>query len=276
MHAFAPTPQAGLGRHRPQMDGVALVTGGARRLGRAIVEALCDEGWPVAVHYRQSAEEAQQLITALQARGCRVVACPLALDDQLSAVEADRYLAQIEQALGPVRLLVNNASRFEFDQADHADPASLRSHHETNLIAPVMLTQALFRHCKAQDAQGVVINLLDQKLDNPNPDFFSYTLSKAGLLWATRLMAQALAPTLRVVGISPGITLPSADQTEHEFHQTHGQTPLGRSSTPEDIAQAVLWLARAPAITGTHVLVDGGQHLLPSARDVMFSTRTES
>lgn len=269
MQSSTPSPAAPSPQRRP----VALVTGGARRLGHAIVQALSDAGWPVAVHYHQSSEQAQALVAELTARGRSVMGCPLALDEQLTADRADAFIQSIHQTLGPVGLLVNNASRFEFDLANSAAPDSLRAHHQTNLIAPVLLTQALYRHCEAQDALGVVVNLLDQKLDNPNPDFFSYTLSKAGLLWATRLMAQALAPTLRVVGVSPGITLPSADQTDLEFGQTHCQTPLGRSSTPQDIAQAVVWLASAPAITGTHLLVDGGQHLQPAARDVMFSTR---
>jgi len=270
-HALPPAASAAasVSQDRP----VALVTGGAKRLGRAIVQALSQGGWKVAVHYRQSSEEAQALLAHLRAEGGEVMGCSAPLDEQLTPPAAQTLFASIEQALGPVRLLVNNASRFEFDLAQTAEPASLRAHHETNLIAPIVLTQAHYQRCKAAGRTGVVINLLDQKLDNPNPDFFSYTLSKAGLLWATRLMAQALAPTLRVVGVSPGITLPSADQTEHEFRQTHGQTPLGRSSTAEDIAQAVLWLAQAPAITGTHLLVDGGQHLQPTARDVMFSTR---
>jgi NAD(P)-dependent dehydrogenase (short-subunit alcohol dehydrogenase family) len=252
---------------------VALVTGGARRLGRSIAEALAEQGWQVAIHYRESAQAATALVQTLEASGHRAVACPLALDETLTAQAADQYLADIQHRLGPITLVVNNASHFEFDLADSASTASLRSHHETNLIAPVLLTQALYRQCQSNNRKGVVINLLDQKLDNPNPDFFSYTLSKAGLLWATRLMAQTLAPTLRVLAVSPGITLPSADQSEAEFRQTHAQTPLGASSTPDDIAQAILWLAQSPAITGTHLLVDGGQHLLPSARDVMFSTR---
>jgi NAD(P)-dependent dehydrogenase (short-subunit alcohol dehydrogenase family) len=121
---------------------------------------------------------------------------------------------------------------------------------------------------------GVVINLLDQKLDNPNPDFFSYTLTKFGLLGATRMMAMAFAPRLRVAGVSPGVTLVSGGQTEAGFAQSHTMTPLGRSSTPEDIVRAVVFLADARAITGVNLLVDGGQHLLPLPRDVMYLTGT--
>ena len=252
---------------------IALVTGGGRRLGAVIAQMLARHGWGIALHYRQSAAEAETLVQSLNAEGHAAIGCQLSLDASLTPARADQFLDDIEDRLGPVTLIVNNASQFEFDLADSATPDSMRGHHETNLIAPVTLTQALYRRCTRFERQGVVINQLDQKLDNPNPDFFSYTLSKAGLLWATRLMAQALAPTLRVVGVSPGITLPSADQTPEEFQVTHRQTPLGRSSTAEDVAQAVVWLASAPAVTGTHLLVDGGQHLQPAARDVMFSTR---
>jgi NAD(P)-dependent dehydrogenase (short-subunit alcohol dehydrogenase family) len=141
----------------------------------------------------------------------------------------------------------------------------------TNVAAPVLLAQALHASLAADD-RGVVINLLDQKLWNPNPDFLSYTLSKAALREATVLLAQALAPRVRVVGIAPGITLPSGTQSEAAFAAAHTGTPLGRSSRPEDVASAVAFVARAQAITGTTLLVDGGQHLVGSPRDVMFLT----
>ncbi len=140
-----------------------------------------------------------------------------------------------------------------------------------NLAAPVLLAQALAVQLPA-GRQGVVINLLDQKLFNPNPDFLSYTLSKAALREATTLLAQALAPGVRVVGVAPGITLVSGEQSDAGFAAAHTRTPLGRSSTPEDVAQAVVFAARAQAVTGTTLLVDGGQHLVPSERDVMFLT----
>jgi NAD(P)-dependent dehydrogenase (short-subunit alcohol dehydrogenase family) len=123
--------------------------------------------------------------------------------------------------------------------------------------------------------RGVVINLLDQKLFNLNPDYLSYTLSKAALATATTLLARSLAPKLRVVGLAPGLTLPSADQTKADFAKAHARTPLGRSSTPDDLAAAVCFVANAPAITGTTLVVDGGQHLLPTERDVMFLTRAD-
>jgi NAD(P)-dependent dehydrogenase (short-subunit alcohol dehydrogenase family) len=139
----------------------------------------------------------------------------------------------------------------------------------TNVMAPVLLAQALFDATPA-GAQAAVINLLDQKLFNLNPDFLSYTLSKAALHSATTMLAQALAPKVRVVGVAPGITLVSGDQSDVDFQRAHKVTPLGRSSTPDDIAAAVCFAAESPAITGTTLIVDGGQHLVPLQRDVMF------
>jgi NAD(P)-dependent dehydrogenase (short-subunit alcohol dehydrogenase family) len=168
-----------------------------------------------------------------------------------------------------VSCVVNNAALFDYDSAADFSSVRLDAHMHINLAAPVLLAQAL--HAATPDgAQAVVINLLDQKLFNPNPDFLSYTLSKAALQCATTLLAQALAPKLRVVGIAPGISLVSGAQSEAGFAAAHAATPLGKSSTPEDIAAAVCFLAEASAITGTTLLVDGGQHLLPLQRDVMF------
>ena len=172
-------------------------------------------------------------------------------------------------ALGPLRCLVNNASHFEPDLPATFDYASLQRHVVPNLAAPLLLTRCLHESLP-DDARGVVVNLLDQKLDNLNPDFFSYTLGKAALLTATHLMAGSFAPKLRVVGVSPGITLISADQTPEGFEAAHRMTPLGRSSTPADIVRAVLYLADADAVTGVNLIVDGGQHLLPLPRDVMY------
>jgi NAD(P)-dependent dehydrogenase (short-subunit alcohol dehydrogenase family) len=143
---------------------------------------------------------------------------------------------------------------------------------QANVAAPILLAQALHAATPA-GSQAVVINLLDQKLYNLNPDFLSYTLSKAALHTATTMLAQSLAPLVRVVGVAPGITMVSGDQTEDGFAQAHQQTPLGRSSTPQDIADAVVYAASARALTGTTLLIDGGQHLVPLPRDVMFLTK---
>jgi NAD(P)-dependent dehydrogenase (short-subunit alcohol dehydrogenase family) len=247
---------------------VALVTGGARRIGRTIALALAQHGWDVAVHYRRSADDAHATVREIQALGRRAVALPCDLSDE-NAVK--RLLPQAMQAFDGtvVSCVVNNASLFEHDTAANFSIARLDAHMRANLAAPVLLAQAL-HDATPTGAQAVVINLLDQKLFNLNPDFLSYTLSKAALQAATTMLAQALAPKLRVVGVAPGITLVSGDQTAEGFAAAHTKTPLGRSSTPDDIAATVCFVAENRAITGTTLLVDGGQHLIPLQRDVMF------
>lgn len=254
----------------------ALVTGGGRRLGSTIVRALARAGWHVAIHHHHSKAEAQALAAELQAQGMRAQAFGLDLDG-LEAGTASAFMAEVGQALGPVGLLVNSASRFSHDTPTQVQAKALASNMATNLAAPVLLTQALHAEvAHSPRPAAVAIHLLDQKLDNPNPDFFAYTLSKAALAEAVRLQAMAMAPAMRVLAVSPGITLPSADQTEAEFQQAHSQTPLRQSSTADEIAEAIVWLAKARAITGTRLLVDGGQHLHPIARDIMFLSREHS
>ena len=259
-------------RRRTRSDGVALVTGGARRIGRDIALALARDGWDVAVHYATSRDDALKTVNDIEALGRRAVAVNRDL-----AVEAGvrSLIAECAHELGPVGCVVNNASVFEQDDVASFSFDHLLRAMRTNLAAPVLLAQSLHDQLTA-DARGVVINLLDQKLSNPNPDFLSYTLSKAGLQQATQLLAMALAPRVRVVGVAPGLTLRSGEQSETGFQRAHAKTPLGRSSTPADIAQAVVYLARANAITGTTLLVDGGQHLVASPRDVMFLSEPDS
>ena len=249
---------------------VALVTGAARRIGRTIALALADQGWDVVVHYGQSHADALATVRDIEVRGQRAAAvqCDLADPEAVAGL-----LAKAAAALpGKLACVVNNASLFDFDSATDFSPAKLDLHMRANLCAPIVLAQAL--HALTEEGeQAVVVNLLDQKLFNMNPDFLSYTLSKAALQTATVMLAQALAPKLRVVGVAPGITLVSGDQTEAGFTEAHRATPLGRSSLPEDIASAVCYLVDSPAITGTTLLVDGGQHLIPLQRDVMFLTK---
>lgn len=247
---------------------VALVTGAGRRIGRAIALGLAAAGWDVAVHYRHSEREALATVDEVRALGRRAVALACDLADE-AAVRA--LPARAAEALGRVTCIVNNASLFEYDNATTFSPDLLAAHMSTNLAAPLLLAQALHA-ATPENSQAVVINLLDQKLYNLNPDFLSYTLSKAALEAATNMLAQALAPRLRIVGIAPGITLVSGDQSAEGFTKAHGVTPLGRSSTPQDIADAVVYAASARALTGTTLVVDGGQHLVPLARDVMFLT----
>ncbi|WP_136417903.1 SDR family oxidoreductase [Herbaspirillum sp. ST 5-3] len=249
-----------------QAKKVALVTGAARRIGRDIALALAQRGWDVVVHYGRSADEADATVCDIERLGRRAAAVQCDLADE-HAVKA--LLPRATQALGPISCVVNNASLFGHDTIGDFSQACLDAHMHTNLAAPVLLAKAL--HDATPDgSQAVVINLLDQKLFNLNPDFLSYTLSKAALHTATTMLAQALAPKVRVVGIAPGITLVSGDQTEEGFAKAHKLTPLGRSSTPDDIASTVCFVADNPAITGTTLLVDGGQHLIPLQRDVMF------
>lgn len=244
----------------------ALVTGAARRIGRTIALALAQNGWDVVVHYSRSAAEAQATVADIVALGQRAIALQCDLNDE-AAVKT--LLDQAAAQLGPVSCVVNNASLFDYDSAADFSTATLDAHMHTNLVAPVLLAQALHR-ATPEGAQAVVVNLLDQKLFNLNPDYLSYTLSKAALQTATTMLAQALAPKVRVVGVAPGITMVSGAQSEAEFQRAHKVTPLGRSSTPEDIAHAVRFVIEAQAMTGTTLLVDGGQHLIPLQRDVMF------
>lgn len=270
---------------------VALVTGGARRIGRAIALELGAAGFDVAVHYRHSAEEAEAAVAELKALGARAAAFAADLDDE-AATRA--LVPAVVEKLGRLDALVNNASRFEYDQPGAFQPALLAALTASNVTAPVLLAEALAAQVAAQPplaaapdpalavaAQLVpeafptpcVVNLLDQKLVNPNPDYFSYTLTKAALAHATTLLAQSLAPAVRVCGVSPGITLVSGPMNEVEFGQAHRMTALGRSSTPADIARAVRFLVESPAITGVQLVVDGGQHLSAQPRDVLFLAR---
>ncbi|TYZ46395.1 short chain dehydrogenase [Ralstonia solanacearum] len=258
----------------PVLPRIAFVTGAARRVGRVIALALGPQGWDVAVHCHRSRAEADAVAAEIIAMGRRAAVLQADLADEAAA---GRLIADCTAALGTPTCLVNNASLFQYDVATSFSYASLDTHMRINVAAPLLLARELHRVLAAEDGgagevRGVVVNLLDQKLDNLNPDFLSYTLSKAALATATTQLAQALAPTLRVVGVAPGATLVSWKQSESGFERAHKMAPLGRSSTPEDIAEAVCYLTTARAVTGTTLFVDGGQHLMPLARDVMFLT----
>jgi len=250
----------------PNNRKTALVTGAAKRLGREIALGLARDGWDIAVHYRTSEGEALATVNDIIALGRRAVALGCDLSDE---ADTRRLVQRAVDYFGSLGCVVNSASLFDYDDAQSVGHAKLDAHMRCNLAAPLLLAQSL--HAAIPDGeQGVVINLLDQKLFNLNPDFLSYTLSKAALHTATTLLATALAPKLRVVGLAPGLTLVSGDQTEEGFAKAHRQTVLGKSSTPADIVQAACYLASAGGVTGTTLLVDGGQHLLPLNRDVMF------
>ena len=254
---------------------VALVTGAARRIGRALAEHLADAGWALALHHRQSASACDELAQMLRGRGVPVCVVQADLEEE---GPTDSLIEQVVSCMGRCDGVINNASRFDYDAVEDFSYAAMERHWRANTAAPIVLARALHRHLRTrEEARGCVVNLLDQKLWNPNPDYLSYTLSKAALESATTLLAQALAPKLRVCGVAPGVTLVSGPQmTEAGFAQAHAMTPLGRSSTPHDIAQAVLYLLQAPAVTGTTLIVDGGQHLSAQPRDVLFLTPSSS
>lgn len=254
------------------MRPVVLVTGAARRLGRQLALHLARQGRDLALHHRRSGEaDALALAAELAQHGARAVLLPADLADE-AAVEA--LVPEAVRQLGRLDAVVNSASLFRDDDVHGLSYASLQAHLLPNCGAPLLLARALHRHCEAAGHAGCVVNVLDQKLWNPNPDHLSYTLSKAALQAATTALAQALAPRVRVVGVAPGLTLHSGDMDDAEFEAAHRLAPLGHSSTPDDIAQAVRYLLQARSVTGTTLLVDGGQHLQALPRDVLFMVRS--
>ncbi|MDQ7980822.1 SDR family oxidoreductase [Paraburkholderia sp. SARCC-3016] len=259
-------------RHAAPPARVVLITGAARRIGRALALGFAAHGWDVAVHYGASRAEAGELVAEIEALGRRTIALHA---DLANEPEVARLIPDCTAALGRPVCIVNNASRFDEDTARDVAYDKLLHMMSINVGAPLVLARMLHDATpeiarEDETQRSVVINLLDQKLQNMNPDYLSYTLSKAALEAATVALAQALAPKLRVVGLSPGLTLQSAEQTPASFAAAHRMTPLGRASRPEDLVAAALYLADAAGVTGTTLVVDGGQHLVPLPRDVMF------
>ncbi len=248
------TPGPGISGTIPR---AALVTGGGQRLGAAVALALAGAGFDVAVHCRASRAEAEQVATEIRARGR--AACVLQADLEDEAATA-RLLPDASRVLGPVGVLVNNASRFERDEWDTVTRAGWDAHLQANLRAPFVLAQAFARALPA-DAEGVVVNLLDQRVWALTPHFVSYTLSKAGLWALTQQLALALAPRVRVVAIGPGPALRSTRQSPEQFAAQCDSTPLRRGTSPEEVAAAVLALLALPSVTGQMLALDGGQHL---------------
>ncbi|MBI5907202.1 MAG: SDR family oxidoreductase [Burkholderiales bacterium] len=252
---------------------VVLVTGAARRLGREIALALAGSGWRVAVHYRDSHEDAIKTAADCARLAGASSVFKTNLDDE---DEVRSLLPQVVSHFGQVDAVVNNASAFEHDSAASFSFAALEKHMRSNTGAAIVLAQALHSHVAARQAGGAVaeqtgqyavINLLDQKLWNQNPDFFSYTLSKAALEAANTMLAIGLAPQVRVVGVAPGLTLTSHLLSTEKFEALHQLSPLGRSSSPADVAATVKFALENRSITGTTLLVDGGQHLMKFERD---------
>lgn len=233
--------------------GAALITGAARRIGRALALSAADAGYDVIVHHRDSDEDAQATAKAVRKADVRaeVIAHDLK-DDPRELIDA------AAKALGPVTLLVNNASVFLDDRVETFTRDGWDAHMEANLHAPLALTKAF---AAALEGEGQVVNIVDQRVWRPNPQFFTYSLSKAGLWWATQTMAQALAPRIRVNAIGPGPTLPSIHQGDDEFEAEASSVLLERRSTPEEIAGALRYLIDAATVTGQMIAVDAGQHL---------------
>ena len=241
----------------PEPLKAALVTGAARRIGRAIALDLARHGWAVAVHFNRSEAEAREVVGLVEQGGGRAA---LVRADLAREAEVETLLPRAAEALGPLTCLVNNASTFELDLADTVTRASWDAHLETNLRAPFLLTQAFARQLPGEQP-GNVINLLDQRVWNLTPYFVSYTVSKTGLWTLTRSLALALAPRIRVNAIGPGPALKSPRQTEADFARQCEMTPLKRGTSPAEICDAVRFILGAPALTGQMIVLDGGQHL---------------
>lgn len=236
---------------------VALVTGGAQRLGRGIVLELARSGFDVAIHFNSSQQEAEETQTQVRALGRRSIILRANLQEE---AQTERLMLRATETLGPIGVLINNASRFDRDEWHDASRTSWDAHMETNLRTPFVLTQA-FARALPPGSEGVVINMIDQRVWSLTPHFVSYTISKAGLWALTQTMALALAPRIRVNAIGPGPALPSPRQTEAQFARQAGSVPLGHGTSPDEVARAVMAILGLPAMTGQMIALDGGQHL---------------
>ncbi len=236
---------------------VALVTGAARRIGRAIALDLAAQGFAVGVHYHRSADDAAQVVAEITAKGGRAVAFKADLSRESDVVT---IMPRLVSALGPPGLLVNNASLFERDEALTVTRASWDAHMETNLRAPFVLSQDFARNLPA-GAEGVIVNILDQRVWNVTPHFTSYTLSKAGLWTITQTLALALAPRIRVNAIGPGPVMRSVRQSQAQFERQVSSVPLQRGPKLDEICAAVRFILEARSMTGQMIALDGGQHL---------------
>ncbi len=241
----------------PALPRVALVTGAARRIGRAIALALAEAGFDLALHYGTSQAETEATAAEVRALGRRAVTLRA---DLMREAEVAALVPAATEALGPVGMLVNNASTFEREEWDDATRDSWDRHLEPNLRAPFVLSQALARALPAE-AEGLIINLLDQRVWSLTPNFISYTVSKSALWSLTRQLALALAPRIRVNGIGPGPAMRGPRQTPEHFDMQVAKTPLQRPSSPEEIARGVLAILALPSMTGQMIALDGGQHL---------------
>ena len=239
------------------MTKTALVTGAAKRIGRAIAIALANAGYDIGVHYGQSRDDALTLVRELETLGVKAHAIQGDLND---VAHVAGLITRAREALGPIDVLVNNASVFADDRARNLTLDSWQMHMDTNLLAPVLLSQAFAAQSDIREGASI-INMIDQRVLKPSPPFFSYSMSKAGLWHATRTLAQALAPHIRVNAVGPGPTLKSIHQSEADFAREARSTLLQKPTSPEEVAAAVTYLLNAPSVTGQMICVDSGQHL---------------
>jgi len=244
----------------------ALVTGAGMRIGRAFAMALAADGFFVFVHHNRSAAAARETVAAIAAAGGKAKAVKA---DLLSAKQAESLVGRCQAKGVQLTCLVNSASLFELDRAPMATAAGFDRHMAVNLRAPLLLSQALARQLPENET-GLIVNVLDQKLFNLNPDFLTYTLSKIGLQGLTTLLAQSFAPRLRVAGIAPGLTMRSGSQTDARFAEQHRQNPLGIGVATEDLVRALRFVMATPSYTGDVLIVDSGEHLTGRPRDIAF------
>jgi NAD(P)-dependent dehydrogenase (short-subunit alcohol dehydrogenase family) len=244
--------------------GTILVTGGAKRLGRAIVLDLARHGYDIALHYNASEKEARATCADAQTAGVKIA---LLKADLARESETESLVARAVDELGPLTGLVNSASLFEDDSWYSVTRESWDRHLETNLRAPFVLSQAFARQIP-RDGSGAIVNIIDQRVLKPTPQFLSYSLSKAGLKWLTTTLAQALAPRVRVNAVGPGPTMINARQSQADFARQREATVLGRGAEPQDVCDAVRYLLTAASVTGQMIAVDGGQHLIWQTPDV--------
>jgi NAD(P)-dependent dehydrogenase (short-subunit alcohol dehydrogenase family) len=249
-----------------------LVTGGAQRLGALLCTQFAHAGWEVWCHYQRSGELANALVADLRAQGYQAYTVQADLADDAGRTA---MVEKIVGESGPLQCLVNSASAFDPDLADAFNANDLRAHLEVNLVAPLALSQAMVQSLPQDAPAGEcsIIHVLDQKVFNLNPDYFSYTISKLALERAVALQAQALAPRVRVCGVAPGLMFLSGPQTQDNFDRSSRVNLMQRAIDPAQVAATCLFLAQNPCITGTTVCVDNGQHLVPLERDVMFAVQ---
>jgi len=256
--------------HNPKIQPAVLVTGGAKRVGAAIVRRFAKAGWRCVIHYRSSAGEAEHLRDEIAAAGGAADLVQFELSDP-AAIEAG--LTAAFAAAPGLSVLVNSASIFAYDSPAAPSPAVWRDALSINTLAPILLSSGFAARLAPQADDACIVNMLDQKLHNLNPDYFSYTVSKAALEAASQMMARAFAPRVRVVGVAPGLILPSGDQTEDEFNRSAVMNLLQRRTQLEEVVDGIYFLATSPSLTGQTLYIDSGQSLTAQERDVMFLVR---